>query len=126
MDTTFDNASIRVFFSGLTESALAKKTGKSIQKRRAKQWLEEMRKITRKKGLNNSNRLNIMDAEFAACQIAPLGATMTKVFDIAIAAAQRADFIQDATRGSKLAGGYYLDAGDNDEARSHLTKAYKL
>jgi hypothetical protein len=87
--------------------------------------MEEMREITRKKGLNNLHRCYLMEADLLSCQKTTVS-NVKDEFDKAIVAAEKAGFMQDAALGNELAGEFCLRTGDDFRSRAYFTNAQKL
>jgi hypothetical protein len=127
-DTSFVVTSPRIFFTGLTASALARKTGKRKHYRRAKRALKEMKTMTSKQGLNNLHRFKIMEADLLSCKGSKADAKKAKEsFDLAIATSDKAGFLQDTALANELAGEFYLKIlGAESSSRHYFTEAYHL
>ena len=125
IDTCYIVVSIRVFFSGLTASGMARRCGKRKYFRRAMRSTAEMRKIMRTRGLNNLHRYLLMQADLAAC-CKRKRRTIKDLYDKAIAAASKAGFVQDAALGNEMAAEYFLSVNDGFWSKHYFTRALEL
>jgi predicted ATPase len=127
IDTSYIITSIQVFFCGLTNSALARRTGKSKYRKAAKKGAEEMKKITRTRGLNSLHKHLIMEADiFAGAEQKNNPRAVKDKFDKAIAEAEKAAVIQDAALANELAGEYFLSIKEDNQASQYFTQALAL
>ena len=126
IDTCYLTTSIRIFFSGLTASSLARRTGKRKHKQYAKSATSEMHEIMKSRGLNNLHRYLLMKAHLEAC-LNPKGKGIKDAFDRAITAASRAGFSQDAALANELAGEHFASIEDDDYWPNHyFARAHSL
>ena len=128
IDNSYIINSIRIFFSGLTLSLLARRTGNQRYRTRAKNVCREMETVMKQRGLNNLHRYLLMKATFSTCDVkaSRQPGAVKEAFERAISAASRAGFLQDAALGNELAGEYFLSAGDDFWTKHYLNQAYKL
>ena len=125
-DVAYFTTSIRIFFSGLTCSRLARKTGKKKHIREARRATDKMKFIMRSRGLNNLHRYLLMQADLLAVTSKKRHQDVKIAFDKAIAIAGKAGFVQDAALGNELAFEYFVSIHDDFWAGQYLTRACKL
>jgi predicted ATPase len=125
IDTSHIVTSIRVFFSGLAASALARKTGKAKYRKMAKKELEEMTKITKGRGLNSLHKCMLMEADIEASTDNKISNNVQFLFDRSITEALKAGVTQDAALANELAGEYFIKI-HFDQAQMYFTRALNL
>ena len=126
VDTAYFSTSICIFFSGLTCSGLAKKTGKRKYINEARKAAAKMKFIMRSRGLNNLHRYLLMQADLLAATRKKESQAIKLSYDKAIAKAAKSGFIQDAALGNELAGDYFLKIGDDYWAEQYFARACEL
>ena len=127
IDTSYLVTSIRVLFTGLIATGLARKTGKRKYIARARKATSEMKKIMMTRGLNNLHRYLLMEADIKACTLPKTKHQKVKeAFDKAISASGKAGFTQDTALASELAGEYFLRIGDKFWRNHYFTRSYQL
>ena len=125
VDTAYFSMSPRIYFTGLTATGLAKKTGKRKYINLAKKATKEMEVLMKTRGLNNLHRCLLMQAELLVC-IKGKPEDVKKAYDKAIATSGKAGFTHDTALGNELAGEYFLKVGDEFWAKEYLTRACEL
>ena len=118
--------SIRVFYTGLVATALARQTGKRKWKVVAQKQIKKMKWIMNQRGLNNLHRYILIQADLLSLEKHKNIEKVKEWFDKGIAAAGRAGFTQDAAIGNELAGEYCLSMGDVFWASHYFTRSYEL
>ena len=126
VDTAYFSTSICIFFSGLTCSGLAKKTGKRKFIIEARKQAAKMKFIMRSRGLNNLHRYLLMQADLLAATRKKGCQTIKQSYDKAIATAAKSGFIHDAALGNELAGDYFRHVGDGYWADQYIIRACEL
>ena len=124
--TAYFSTSICIFFSGLTCTGLAKKTGKRKYIKEARKATAKMKFIMRSRGLNNLHRYLLMQADLLAATNKQGSLAVKASYDKAIATAAKSGFIQDAALGNELAGEYFRRVGDDYWAEQYLIRACEL
>ena len=124
--TTYFTTSICIFFSGLTCSGLAKKTGKRKYINEARKATAKMKFIMRSRGLNNLHRYLLMQADLLAATSKRESQAVKVSYDKAIVTAAKSGFIQDAALGNELAGEYFRHVGDDYWAEQYFIRACEL
>ena len=126
IDVAYFSTSICVFFSGLTCSGLAKKTGKRKYVKEARRATDKMKFIMRNRGLNNLHRYLLMQAELLALTSKKRHQNVKMAYDKAIATAGKAGFVQDAALANELAFEYFRSIGDEYWAGHYIVRACEL
>ena len=126
IDIAYFSTSICIFFSGLTCSGLAKKTGKRKYINEARKQAAKMKYIMRSRGLNNLHRYLLMQADLLAASSTNECQTTKHSYDKAIATAAKSGFIHDAALGNELAGEYFRHVGDDYWAEQYFIRACEL
>jgi histidine kinase len=126
VEQSFAVSTIRVFFAGLTYTAMARKTKQKQYLSLAKKALEEAKVITKKRGLNNVHRHDIMEADILSCNASAETSTVIFAFDKAIESAGKAGVLQDMALANELAGEFCLGRKNKFRATMYLSKAHRL
>ena len=126
LDVAYFSTSICLFFSGLTCSGLAKKTGKRKYIKEARKAVRKMEFVMRGRGLNNLHRYLLMQADLLALTSRKRDQDVKAAYDKGIATAGKAGFVQDAALGNELAFEYFRSIGDDYWAEQYLTRACEL
>jgi hypothetical protein len=114
-----------IFYSGLTYSGLARKTGSGKYLSRAAAFAKKMRRISRTKGLNTLHKSLLMEADILACRCKKIE-RLIDAYDGAITAAVKIGYTQDAALGSEIAGEVFLSLGDESRSWLYFNQARDL
>ena len=119
-------AVIYTFFSGMNYLALARATKKTKRYQRAAlPFIKLIRSWVQGGNINLSHKLMLLNAEYEALNERQ-GDKLRKLYDLAIAAASRGGFIQDAALANERAGLCFLDLNDDYWAENYIDRAYSL
>ena len=123
---TYYAVSTSMFLSGLLHSALGRMTGKRKYKRKAKDSLDKLKASVKRGALNDLHKLYIVEAEFAASFKPKHQEFIKRRFDLAIAVASKAGFVNDSALANELAGENFLRSGDDHWSSFYFSRALSL
>lgn len=117
--------SLRLFFSSLAYTTLARKSKKKIYESKARKFCDQLISLCKVKGSNSLHRCTLMEAHLKSLG-GKKSALVQSSYDHAIAEALKKGQKQDAALAAQLAAEHFLSIGDDVLSSVLLTKARDL